>query len=288
MRFYITLFFLVSFIGLAGCSKDRVVAEFRGGKITLNDLEKELEALPPAVKTRYSSPQGKREFLEQLVQQRLILNKAHEEGIDRDPEILQIVESHKRNLIQNKIMQKIATKSVDITEDDIRKYYDTNIKEFTYPERYCLKRLSVKERTKGMQILGELKKNKIKFEDAVSKYSEDPLSKTRGGDIGCIQANQRPDVPQEVFKLKKGALSGLIEFNNYFHIYLVRDILPQQTQTYDNAKEGIRMRLANMKRREMYESFIKELKENADVRIYPEILAEEGGKKEGAQQPEHK
>lgn len=285
MRVYRTLFFLVAFIGLMGCSRDKVVAEFRGGKITIKDLDKELNALPPAVKTRYSNPQGKKEFLEQLVQQRLILNKAREEGIDNDPEILQIIESHKRNLIQNKMMQRISSKSIDITEDDLKKYYDSNMRDFTHPERYCLKRISIKDKNNGTKILSDLKKNKIKFEDAVSKYSEDPLSKTRGGEIGCLQANQRPDVPQDVFKLKKGALSGLIEFNNYFYIYQVKDILPQQTQDYESAKEGIRMRLVNMKKREMYENFIKELKENANVKIYPEVLTEEGGKKEGAQQP---
>lgn len=284
MRMYIILLFLAGLLGFTGCAKEKVVAEFSGGKITLKDLEKELDALPPAVKTRYSSPQGKKEFLEQLIQQRLILNKAHEEGIDNDPEILRIIESQKRNLIQNKMMQKISSKSIDITEDELRKYYDTHIKDFTHPERFCLRRIMVKDRKKGSQVQNDLKKNKIKFEDAASKYSEEPFSKTRGGEIGCLQADQRPDIPQEIFKLKKGALSGLIEFNNYFYIYQVKDILPQQTQDYDNAKEGIRMRLTNMKRREMYESFLKDLKEKANVRIYPDILAEEGGKKEGATQ----
>lgn len=281
MRVYITFFFLLAFTVLMGCSKDKVVAEFRGGKITVKEFEKELNALPPAVKTRYSSPQGKKDFLEQLVQQRLILNKAHEEGIDNDPEIIQILESHKRNLIQNKMMQKISSKSVDITEEELRKYYDSNMRDFTYPERYCLKRISTRDKKIATKILSDLKKNKIKFEDAVSRYSEDPLSKTRGGELGCLQPNQRPDVPQDVFKLKKGALSGVTEYNNYFYIYQVRDILPQQTQDYESAKEGIRMRLVNMKRREMYENFIKELKEKANVKIYPEVLTEEGGKKEG-------
>ncbi len=288
MRAYIILFFIAGLLGLVGCSRDKVVAEFRGGKITLKELEKELNALPPALKTRYSTPQGKREFLEQLVQKRLILNKAHEEGIDSDPEILQIVESHKRNLIHNKMMQKISSKSVDITEEEIRKYYDSNIKDFSTPERYCLKRISTKDKNKGTKILNDLKKNKIKFEDAVSKYSEDPLTRTRGGEIGCIQINQRPDVPSDVFKLKKGDLSGLIELNNYFYIYQVKDILPQQRQDYEHAKESIRMRLVNMKRREMYDAFIKELKEKANVKIYPELLAEDGGNQEGAQQTQHK
>ncbi len=288
MRMYIILFFIAGLSVAMGCSRDKVVAEFRGGKITLKELEKELNALPPALKTRYSTPQGKKEFLEQLIQQRLILNKAHEEGIDSDPEILQIIESHKRNLIQNKMMQKVSSKSIDITEDELRRYYDSNIKDFSTPERYCLKRISVKDKKTGTKILNDLRKNKMKFEDAVSKYSEDPLSKTRGGEIGCIQANQRPDVPTEVFKLKKGDLSGLIELNNYFYIYQVKDILPRQTQDYESAKEGIRMRLINMKRREMYDTFIKELKEKANVKIYPEVLAEEGGKQEGALQPQHK
>lgn len=282
MRVYLTLLLIVLLSLFTGCSGEKVVAEFKGGKITLSEFERELNALPPAIKSRYSTPQGKKEFLEQLVQQRLIMLKAEEEGIDKDPEILRIIEQHKRNLIQNKMMQKITNRTIDITEDELRRYYDSNIKDFYSPERYCIKRILVKDKKMAAKILSDLKSKKIKFDDAVSKFSEDPLTKSRGGELGCIQANQRPDVPQEVYKLKKDSLSNVLEVNNYFYIYFVRDVLPAQTQNFETAKEGIRMRLANLKRKEMHDNFIKELKEKANLKLYPEVLSEEGGKTEGA------
>lgn len=281
-RYFIVLFLALS-VGLSGCSKDKVVAEYKGGKITLKEFNEELNALPPALKSRYSTPQGKKEFLEQLVQQRLILRKAEEEGISKDPELIRMIEAYKRNLVQNKLMQKITSTSIDLTEEDLRKYYDTHIKEFSFPERYCLRRILIKDKNLGKKILRELNKKTLKFEDAVQKYSEDPLSKSRGGDLGCLQVNQRPDVPQEVFKLKPGTFSDLVEFNNYFYIYTVKEIMPAQTQNFDNVKESIRMRLTNMRRKELYENFIKELKEKANVKIYSEAIGEEGETKKGEQ-----
>jgi len=262
---------------VTGCKKNRVVAEFKGGKITLEEFNEELNALPPAIKARYATPQGKKEFLEQLVQQRLILNKAKEEGIDRDPEITRTIETHRRNLIQNKLMQKITSISISPTEEELRQYYDTHISEFSTPTRYCLKRIILKDKNTASKVLKDLKKNPLKFDEAVTKYSEDPVSKNRGGEIGCLQVNQRPDIPQEVFNLKKGSISNIVEYNNFFHIYFMKEILPQNTQKFEEARESIRMRLTNIKRKESYDNFINKLKEESKIKLYPELLEKTGG-----------
>ncbi len=190
MRGYIGLFFIAGLLGTTGCSQDKVVAEFRGGKITLKELEKKLDALYPHFKARALTFHEKKALLEQLIEEKLILKKAEEEGIDRDPEILQRVESYRENLIRNKMREKIFSEVGDVTEDELRKYYESNIYAFTTPEKYCLKRIGIKDKNKGTKILNDLKKNKIKFEDAL-KYSEDPLTKTMEGKMGCMRPYDR-------------------------------------------------------------------------------------------------
>jgi len=67
-------------------SPDTVLAEYDGGTLIKADYDEEFRRLPLMFRARFSTSEGRREFLESIVINRICYLKAEELGIDRDPE----------------------------------------------------------------------------------------------------------------------------------------------------------------------------------------------------------
>ena len=99
---------------------------------------------------------------------------------------------------------------------------------------------ATRRRKRADDILKELKGGAA-FGDLVMKYSDDTVSKYKGGDIGTFIRSdpQRTqlfghDFFEAIFKLKKGETSGVIQSNLGFHIVQVVDRSDARLLTLDD------------------------------------------------------
>jgi peptidyl-prolyl cis-trans isomerase D len=89
-------------------------------------------------------------------------------------------------------------------------------------------------------VLKQAKKG-TKFEDLAKKYSEDPGSKEKGGDLGWITQGQTvPEFEKTAFGLDKGQISDLVKTQYGFHIIKVLDKETARTKTFDEVKDSLR------------------------------------------------
>lgn len=90
------------------------------------------------------------------------------------------------------------------------------------------------------QIASEIKDKKITFEAAATKYSEDPGSKEKGGDLGWFSKGKMvPQFETAVFSAKLGEVSAPIKSPFGYHLILV-------TGTGDASTGADREELKNM------------------------------------------
>jgi parvulin-like peptidyl-prolyl isomerase len=69
------------------------------------------------------------------------------------------------------------------------------------------------------EALGKIKKDKMPFEEAAKKYSDDEGSKAIGGAIGNFEKNAMPEAfSRATFALKVGDMSDVVETPRGFHI----------------------------------------------------------------------
>ncbi len=79
------LIFLFLLLPLVACSKkhdDKVVATIDGEKITLEEFNAELDKIPMNMKMLVASQSGKKNFLDRLIVQKLLLKEAKKENIE--------------------------------------------------------------------------------------------------------------------------------------------------------------------------------------------------------------
>ena len=142
--------------------------------------------------------------------------------------------------------------STQVTDDDLKAIYQKNIQDYqvanrVHPEHILLMTVGKTDaevaeiKKKAEDILAQTKKKGANFEDLAKKYSEDPGSKAKGGDLGWIVQGQTvPEFEKAAFSLPKGDISDLIRTQYGFHIIKVLDKETAHTKPFDEVKDSIR------------------------------------------------
>jgi len=141
--------------------------------------------------------------------------------------------------------------NVQISDDMLKLQYQANIQQYQVPNRVRVEHIlfmtvgkpdaEVEEiKKKAEDVLKQVKKGG-KFEDLAKKYSEDPGSKAKGGDLGWITQGQTvPEFEKTAFSLSPGQVSDLVKTQYGFHIIKVLEKEAAHTKPFDEVKDSLR------------------------------------------------
>ena len=141
--------------------------------------------------------------------------------------------------------------AVHISDDQLKAQYQQNITQYEVPNRVHAEHilLSIVGKTsaeieeahqKAEDILKQVKKGG-NFADLAKKYSEDPGSKDKGGDLGWLIRGQTvPEFEKAAFGLEKGQVSDLVKTQFGFHIIKVIDKEEAHTKPFDEVRDSLR------------------------------------------------
>ncbi|MCL2334465.1 MAG: SurA N-terminal domain-containing protein [Endomicrobia bacterium] len=115
----------------------------------------------------------------------------------------------------------------------------------------------------------ELAKGTDDFATLAGKFSEDPASKDKGGDIGIVV---KGDLPAEIDKVVFGMHVGEItkepvKTERGFHFLRVEEKRASRTFTFDEVKNDIGQLLYQNESKKAYSAWINDLKSKANVKI---------------------
>ena len=142
-------------------------------------------------------------------------------------------------------------RNIQVSDDQLKVQYQNNIQQYQVPNRVHPEHILFMTVGKTDAEVDEIKKNAedvlkqakkgAKFEDLAKKYSEDPGSKDKGGDLGWITQGQTvPEFEKTAFGLEKGQISDLVKTQYGFHIIKVLDKETARTKTFDEVKDALR------------------------------------------------
>ena len=148
--------------------------------------------------------------------------------------------------------------SVQISDDDLKIRYQQDIQQYQVPNRVHAEHIlfmtvgktdaEVDEiKKKAEDVLKQVKKG-AKFDDLAKKYSEDPGSKEKGGDLGwLVQGQTVPEFEKAAFSLQPGAVSDLVKTQYGFHLIKVLEKETAHTKPFEEVKDSIRVPLMQTK-----------------------------------------
>ena len=165
-----------------------------------------------------------------------------------------------------------------ISDDEVKAYYEKHKDEFGKEERVRIAQIFVpisKDLTPSqrlerqniiMRIEGELFKGKD-FQSLLKKYQSNALIRV-SEDLGWFKRKDlMKPIADVAFKLKKGAVSDVIETKSGFHIIKVLDIKKSQGKRFEDVKAEIQRLLFKRESEKRLDQWLKNAKKQANIQI---------------------
>lgn len=179
-----------------------------------------------------------------------------------------------------KLDKKLAGKKVDIASDEEKDFND--LADFFKRRistqarvRHILVRVekeaTLKERSEALTKIKDVQqkiKNGEDFSELAKKYSEDPGSKERGGDLGFFAKGEMvPEFEKAAFALKEGGVSDIVQTDFGYHLIKCIEKKPATKFEYDDAKDTLEEYIFRKKMEVKYKDWIKELRSKSVIKV---------------------
>ena len=218
-------------------------------------------------KAKVDSPEASKSLVDQLVMEELLVQQAHKEKLEDDPQIKQQLEMIQRSLLASTVVRRMLSEHAP-SEEAIKKEYETAVAAMKGKE-YKASHILVDSEDKAKEIIVELKKGGSFAELAKSKSSDS--SAANGGDLGWFTPSMMvPPFAQAVAKMEKSKYSEQpVQTPFGWHVILLEDVRDAKPPTLDE----LRPQIAQMLQSRMVNEYLEKLRADAKIKIN-EIQAE--------------
>lgn len=314
---------------------DEIVARVNDDIITRSDLEKAKQSSLDELKQRDPSnwqaqwDKAQKNLLRDLIDQQLLLQKGKDLGITGETEVIKRLNQMRQQMglasiddlekeaqkqgvsfedfkeqirigavTQQVIGQEVGSKlGSQITNEDIKDWYDKHQKELEGPEEVALSEIMVstqpktedKDKQQGAaqeqpaaedpakvaaaeakanQLLDELKKG-AKFDEVAKKNSDGPTA-AQGGTLGDFKRGElAKDLEDKTFSLKAGENTGVIRTKQGFIILKVTAHRPAGVPPLNEISERIKEAIYSERLEPAARAYLTKLREQAYIDIKP-------------------
>lgn len=128
--------------------------------------------------------------------------------------------------------------TINVTEDEIKSFYKSNADKYQNQQQREASHILIaasknappaekaKAKAKAEDVLNQIRKNPKQFEELATKYSQDPESAKKGGDLGSFGRGMMvKPFDDAVFSMKVNEISNIVESDFGYHIIKLTKII---------------------------------------------------------------
>ena len=247
--------------------------------------------------------------LRELVDQALLVQRAKDMGVNVEAEVIKKLdairtqnkmktmeeledavkssgvnfEDFKNNIRNNLLTQRVIGSEVgshiNVSDDEISKYYEAHKAEFVRPEQVALREIVVSTEGKKPEELPDLKKKAEtalkRVQDGedfgeIAKRLSDGSTKSQGGFLGIYKRGElSKELEDKVFKMKRNELTEVMETKQGFLVLQVLEHYDEGEQSLAKVKNEINEKIYGERMEPAMREYLKTLREQSYVVIKP-------------------
>lgn len=245
-----------------------VIAKVNDEALTLNQFKKQI----PAEFLQSLGTMEKQEFIEQWVRQELLYQHARDQDLHKEADLQFRLKQFERQLMADEILQRHLT-DAQVSDAEAKQYYDAHPEEFVREEAEVrISHIVVSNKATADEIRTKLI-NGEDFNALVREYSEDTMNASNG-DLGFFTESENTDnLIEAAFELEINQYSRPVQTDFGYHIITVTERYEKDSiREFEQVKQDIINMSILKKQKEMTDSLLEKLEQEAVIETHPENL----------------
>ncbi len=248
----------------ASCGKKSggVVATIGDYKMTADELTDLNPSLNGAFADANAEFAARKEALESLVVNRLLVQAAYEKKIDQVEEVSRVVLANKDKFLLDALYKREILDKAEATDTEMKDFY--NHLEFKLRASQI-----VVESEDTAKMIFEKTKAGENFDQLAYDYSIDPSAKRNRGDLGYfLWGAMVEEFQQAAFKMEAGELSPPVKSKFGWHVIkLIEKQKNDSRGTWEEVKESIRTQIMNRKRQNLTTEYVETIRKKYPITV---------------------
>lgn len=252
----------------------QVLARVGRTTITKADFDARLEQLPAQFKGQVSTPEQKKAFLDRLIEERIWLETAAAAGVEKRPDVQSQIANFRRDLLIRTYLGEAMAQAPPPADSAIAAYYEAHKGEYMAEEQAKVRHIQVKDEKAVKQVRKELSRSGADFVALAKKYSVDPVTKDKGGDLGPVTRSgmfgslgRHPALAESAFAAPVGVVKGPIQTGLGWHFLEVTEKVPATARPLESVRSTITQQLAQEGNQAFYQQSLAKAKADLGVRL---------------------
>ena len=212
---------------LLGCAAQEqapvnlVVAQVGEEPIYKKDVERLIASLGPGLRSKESGDAARRDYLQSLIDQKLLVLAARARGLDKTQMFDEQLAAKFREKVINTYQARTVYARIEISDEKMRQRFDQG----QYQREKSLSRLVVDSLEEAREIRRQIAQG-VALDSLAKAYSRDGRVPPRGGHLGYlnrVSAVQAGIAPQVFVALSPGAVSEVVPVDGGFELIYCAD-----------------------------------------------------------------
>ena len=175
------------------------------------------------------------------------------------------MESVRNDARVNLMARKIAETQLEISDEELQKYFTDNQERFNIPAEVKARHILVKTEEEALEVI-DLLNGGADFAELAKERSEDPGSKDQGGELGFFKPGEmQPEFEEAAFSMEIGEISEPVESLYGFHVIEVLDKKSGREVAFEEVKDQGYDEMAEEKIYNFIQELITRLRAEADI-----------------------
>jgi peptidyl-prolyl cis-trans isomerase SurA len=302
-----------------GMVVEEIVARVNNDAITLSDLQKADQSLHEEIvhdcpgcsqdKVDEVYKEKQKDLLRDLVDQALLTERAKDMGISVETDVIKRLDEMRKqnklesleemekavereglswedlktqirnNLLTQEVIRREVGSHINISGDEIKKYYAEHQKDFDRPEQVVLYEIFLSTAGKSPEEMSsverkaeDLRNRVVKGEDfnEIAKHFSEGSTATDGGLLGTFERGQLDKQLEDVvFQMNKGQMTDVIQTKTGFEVLKVEAHFEAGLQPQDKVENEIMNRIYAQRMLPTMREYLGQLREQSYVMVKP-------------------
>jgi EpsD family peptidyl-prolyl cis-trans isomerase len=244
--------------------KTQVAAIVNDDEITVHQLNAVLQTIGNSQSVDENGKTVEEKALEVLINQSLIIQDAKAQKLERDPAIMQAIESAKRKVLVDGYIQRNLSLTQDVNQQDIDNYYDEHPELFSNRKLFIYDAVNIVSTPRNTEQVQSIVKDAEDFQLLIDELTKKDF------DYKIVSASKTSEnIPRQLLdglnKLSIGDL-GFFTLPSGVLVINLKQVVAEPISK-EQASQVIENLLSNERRSSVIEQKVNQLKSKSDIKL---------------------